>query len=104
MLEKVKVPLEKKESVRDKINERERKQEVEPELPLKKTLSSSPRPSPEKELVSSSPTPSTETPVRSRNGSADSRTSSKRDSADLQVIKLPSVKQLAQQFNVCFYA
>ncbi len=95
------MPLEKRESVREKVNERERKQEVETELPLKKALSSSPRPSPEKELVASSPTPSTGTPVRSRNGSVDSRTSSKRDSADLEVIKLPSVKQLAQQFNVC---
>ncbi|ODN01221.1 Myosin light chain kinase, smooth muscle [Orchesella cincta] len=93
-----KVPLEKRESIREKFEETGRKKPVEMDkvAPLnKRQISSSPTPPPPEIRSSKSPTPS---PDRSRQGSVESR-SAKKDSAELEAIKLPSVKRLAQQFN-----
>lgn len=99
-LERTKVPLEKTDSVREKFEERGRKKESDVEVPLIKKAPrpvSSPRSTPDKDLGGGSSTPS---PNRSRQPSVESRELKKKDAVELHTIRLPSVRQLAQQFNV----
>ncbi|CAL8138300.1 unnamed protein product [Orchesella dallaii] len=94
-----KVPLQKRESIREKFEEAGKKMPTETNkvLPLhKRQISSSPTPPPPEIRSSSSPTPSSD---RSRLLANIESRSSKKDSVDLEAIKLPSVKRLAQQFN-----
>lgn len=96
-VEPQKFPTKSKDSVKAKTEDKVKDSEMEKVPVAKKTSSPTPeRISPEKESVGAL-TPSN--PIRSR-PNAESHSAVKRDSADLEVIKLPSVKQLAQQFNV----
>lgn len=109
ILEKPKVPLESEKdqevNVREIIEGVEKKKDtnsnVELSNPAKKVPSPSPRSSPIKDFSRGSTTPpSVPSPLRSRATSVESLSSSKRDSVELEAIKLPSVRQLAQQFSV----
>lgn len=101
VVEKAKVPLENKDSFNMRVQKQEgtdKKKEIEQDVTVKKVASSSPLASEKESRVSSSPTPVAFS--RPRQIVTETAAPAKRDSADLEVIKLPSVKQLAQQFNV----